>query len=188
MTARLSGWIGFCATIAPQPRPQGRGIDKMRKGSPRPGPRPQRRKLKPCRGCGAMYWGRKHGYCSPECGEAARAEHLARAEITEAVKAGLAASPITQRDEKNHGAKNYSLLAPDGTLYRFRNLAHFVREHHHLFAPEDVAPNPARPTSLICRATVGLGQLRPGRKLRRKTESWKGWRWAANVKDRHGER
>lgn len=149
----------------------------MSKGTPRPGPRPTRRVEKPCRRCGTIYWGRKHGYCSTACGEAARAEHLASVGITPAMIEGRDKSPITQPDELNHGARSYALVAPDGTVYRGRNLAHFVREHRELFDPADVRPREDRPTSLICRATIGLGQLRPGRKMERQPASWKGWTW-----------
>ncbi len=148
----------------------------MNEEAPRPCPRPYRRVIKTCRECGGQYWGRKHGYCSSACGETARARHLAGVS-TAPLKRGLLESTVTQKDERNHSAIDWSLRSPEGESYQFRNLAHFVRTHSELFAPDDLLPHPSRPTSLICRAVVGLGQLHPGRKMKRKPQSWKGWTW-----------
>lgn len=144
----------------------------MSRGTPRPGPRPNRRKIKTCRRCGNEYWGRKHGYCSLECGEAARREHLASVEITPEVIEGLRRSPLTTRGDRHHSAKSYRLVSPDGDIFRGECLQHFIRSCPELFAAEDRVERSHRGAS---RASVGLGQLRPGRKSRR--DSWKGWTW-----------
>jgi len=88
------------------------------------------------------------------------------------VTAGRAKSPILRPDENHCLAKDWSLRAPDGAVYRFRNLSLFVRTHRDLFTPEELVPvSASRPA-----ATFFLGMLRPGRANRR--NSWHGWTWA----------
>jgi hypothetical protein len=56
-----------------------------------------------------------------------------------------------------------------------RNLLHFVREHEHMFLPEDVRWVPLstkKPNALTCRAYKGLGTLFL---KARSIGSWKGW-------------
>lgn len=142
--------------------------------------RPNRRITKICRLCGGEYWGRKHGYCSRTCGEAARVKHLASVTAAPLVR-GLKNSAITQADEKFHSAKNWSLKSPHGEVFVFRNLANFVRTHRSLFLRADLKKLTIR-KSFICRATTGLAQLRPGRKMKKQPESWKGWAWHNQIK------
>lgn len=80
------------------------------------------------------------------------------------------ALPEMQPDERCLNAKDWSLCAPDGTRYTFRNLAHWVRTHTELFTPEDLEPCGKTLKAIHC-----LGQLRPGRKY--VTESWHGWKY-----------
>ena len=46
-------------------------------------------------------------------------------------------SPLAGKCESNIHAKEWVLIAPDGQVYRVRNLYNFVRENTHLFAPVD---------------------------------------------------
>lgn len=67
-------------------------------------------------------------------------------------------------------AREWALQAPDGMVWRGRNLYEFVRTHPDLFAPEDRAWKRAGGTGTeYCAATVGLGKLRHQRPI------WKGW-------------
>lgn len=111
----------------------------------------------------------------PESAERRRAAHLANVRITDKMRDGLATSPITQPNEANCHAKRWSICDPSGEVHEFSNLAHFVRTHPDLFDPDDLVNRTGRPTSYICRATVGLGQLRPEKKM--KVNQWKGWTW-----------
>lgn len=70
----------------------------------------------------------------------------------------------------------WALTGPDAARYRFRNLSLFIREHAHLFDPNDVLPIRADGKG-PSRAAGGLAKLRPGRKNR--VASWKGWTWTA---------
>jgi hypothetical protein len=74
--------------------------------------------------------------------------------------------------ESNVCAKDWSLLAPDGTSHRFRNLSLWLRQHADLFDPDDLVCMLGRP---ICRAQSSLGKLRLDRKNPK--PSWKGWAW-----------
>ena len=81
-------------------------------------------------------------------------------------------SPLLQPDERHINARYYALRAPDGTVYRGRNINHFVREHSWFFDPDDLCERYKRTT----RAALGLSALRPTRK--NQLPSWKGWTWA----------
>ena len=67
-------------------------------------------------------------------------------------------------------ARPYSLLSPEGTHYRGKNILQFVREHPDLFDKGDVDW-----TNGGCHAAKKLRSLRPGLQHSRKT--WKGWTW-----------
>lgn len=80
-------------------------------------------------------------------------------------------SPILQPNENHCLAKRWILQSPDGKIYKFKNLSHFVRNHKNLFSPDELAPvSPDRPAAVFY-----LGTLRPERKNRRL--SWHNWRW-----------
>src|SRR5690242_7125100 len=66
-------------------------------------------------------------------------------------------SPIAGPFETHFAAREWSLISPDGTVYRFKNLSLFIRQHAQLFDPADVAVN-RRGT---CNVNVYLGKLRP---------------------------
>ena len=89
---------------------------------------------------------------------------------TEGAKRSLKAG----RGEGNIHAKEWSLIAPDGTIYKIINLQHFVRTHPGLFEEADVAwkrIGGKRGTGgEYCNATAGLSNVRQG-----KSRAWKGW-------------
>ena len=77
--------------------------------------------------------------------------------------------------------KDWAVRSPDGTEYRFRNLALFLREHASLFRPDDLVPL-SKSTSGPSRAVLGLSRLRPDH--RRAVRQWRGWTWADPVPPR----
>ena len=84
-------------------------------------------------------------------------------------------SPLAGKSESNIHAKEWVLIAPDGQVYRVRNLYNFVRENTHLFAPVDTIwkrRGGKRGTGgEYCNATAGLANIKGG-----KAKSWKGWK------------
>lgn len=90
----------------------------------------------------------------------------------EAMRRGIAASPLLQPDERHVNAREWRLVAPDGTLYVFRNLRNFVRTHRELFDEDQLRVSGSRTDPIAC---LKLGHLRPGAK--RPWKSWHGWRW-----------
>ncbi len=92
----------------------------------------------------------------------------------EAMRRGIAASPLLQPNENHINARDWALIAPDGTEYRFRNLRHFIRNHQHLFTEDELRISGVGKTDPI--ACTKLGHLRPGAKY--PYDSWHGWSWA----------
>lgn len=95
------------------------------------------------------------------------------------VSEALKRSPLTGAGEANLNARDWSFVAPDGSMHQFRNLALFVRKHAALFEPDDVSPRRAG-RGFTTRAQIYLGRLRPTSSATRLKE-WKGWRWLAEV-------
>jgi hypothetical protein len=80
--------------------------------------------------------------------------------------------PWNVNDETHHSASSGVLRAPDGQIYHYRNLSHFVRTHAHLFDEEDLALD----TKGDHRARAYLARLRPSKNIDRiPPSSWKGW-------------
>jgi hypothetical protein len=67
-------------------------------------------------------------------------------------------------------AKTFSLIAPDGVIFRGENILEFVRSRQDLFSSADL-----RMRSGTCNAAKALCALRPGSAVGRR--SWKGWAW-----------
>ena len=80
-------------------------------------------------------------------------------------------SPRSGPYETNATAKDYRLIAPDGSRHSFRNLSKFVRDHADLFEGDDLKTT----SKFGPRAVSALGKLRPERRERK--ISWKGWEW-----------
>ena len=86
------------------------------------------------------------------------------------MRTGRDNSPVCQTDERHFAAKNWKLRGPDGNVYEFRNLAHFVRTHRELFSPEHLKKSGGKIYAIHL-----LGCLRPERK--KMIHSWCGWSW-----------
>lgn len=99
-------------------------------------------------------------------------------EAREMAVAAAKASPLAGKAESNIHAKEWVLIAPDGRVYRIRNLHHFVRTHQHLFAPDDVEwkrqGGKRGSGGEYCNATSGLQGVKGG-----KAKSWRGWKLGA---------
>lgn len=81
--------------------------------------------------------------------------------------------PKMRAGTENHSAKKWSLRDNRGRVHQFKNLRHFIREHPHLFAPEDVQWM-KHGREAHCRA-MALANLHPDRV--RPFGQWKGWTW-----------
>ena len=92
------------------------------------------------------------------------------------------ASALAGKTETNIHAKEWVLIAPNGQVYRIRNLYHFVRSNLHLFAPADVEwkrQGGKRGTGgEYCNATAGLQNIKGG-----KAKTWKGWKLGFSAAD-----
>lgn len=108
-------------------------------------------------------------FCRPHYPNMKRAD-TARQAATEAAKI----SPKAGRAATNVHAKHWRLISPTGVVYEFHNLHHFVRNHGHLFAPEDTIwkwTGGKRGTGgEYCNATAGISNI-----IRGIVQSWKGW-------------
>lgn len=78
--------------------------------------------------------------------------------------------PLTAKGPQHQGASAGVLRSPDNVTYHYKNLTHFVREHPHLFLPEDVQWSDGKRQT--CRAVKGLLGLR---EKTRPHGTWKGW-------------
>lgn len=75
--------------------------------------------------------------------------------------------------EEHHAAATGAFRAPNGVVYPYKNILHFVRTHQDLFDAEDLRTHKNK----ACAASAGLSGLRPpvrGTK-RRQSITWKGW-------------
>ncbi len=86
-------------------------------------------------------------------------------------------NPKLQATDSHIAAKEWTLVAPHGQRYVFRNLKKFVREHAHLFDAEDVIwkEPEGKPNQAWCRAFQALSRLRPT--CSKLLPEWNGWRW-----------
>jgi hypothetical protein len=87
-------------------------------------------------------------------------------------------NPKLRATVEHIAAKEWSLKAPSGVVYRFRNLKQFLRGNAELFDVEDVIWKevPGRPSQAWCRAFHGLSRLRPS--CVKLLPDWKGWTWS----------
>ena len=91
------------------------------------------------------------------------------------MREGHRTNPRTASTPENYRAREWSFSAPDGTVYRFKNLNLFIREHRELFPPELLTERRETPA-----VASRLSALAPWRreKMKKKSISWRGWRWA----------
>lgn len=71
----------------------------------------------------------------------------------------------------NMFAKYWCLKAPNQQVIEGKNLNEIIRQHSHLFKPEDVVWKKSQ-----CRASKGIRQLINRNKDKKPPNSWKGWR------------
>ncbi len=95
----------------------------------------------------------------------------------------LKTNPATRKGVSNVHAQMWHIRSPENKAYRFRNLTHFVREHEHLFMPDDVIWKP-HGSGLRCKAVAGLMKMSPRGKH---PSPWKGWRWVSELERQAGE-
>lgn len=83
-------------------------------------------------------------------------------------------SPKAGKSATNIHAKKWTVVAPDGTIYKITNLYQFVRDNAHLFLAGDVAwkrVGGKRGTGgEYCNAVAGLYNVANGT-----SQAWKGW-------------
>lgn len=84
-------------------------------------------------------------------------------------------TPATKKGPTNAHSREGVLRSPDGRLWPFRNVCHFVREHPELFEPKDRAELPVKshPGKTRINAANALLQLFGNGKEPR--THWKGW-------------
>jgi hypothetical protein len=81
--------------------------------------------------------------------------------------------PRYQSTPKHVTAKGWMVRDPMGVSHAFKNLQHFIDSHPELFDSSDVVKR----KSGMCRAYVGIANLRPSEKRKSIIGSWKGWTW-----------
>ena len=91
-----------------------------------------------------------------------------------AMREGQKSSPRTSSTPENWRAKEWSLRAPDGTVFQFKNLNYFVRKNKAMFPAHLLVERNFTPV-----IASFLARLAPWRKTRKKRcLSVHGWTWA----------
>lgn len=121
--------------------------------------------------CGSKGHGEMLKTCSDACFKKTLSEH-AKGQDPSPMREGYRKSPIRQPDERNASAREWAIVSPDGEVFRFRNMSHFVRTHKELF---EGYLQEKRKTPY---AAFALSNLAPWRN--RKEKSWHGWTWAGD--------
>lgn len=111
--------------------------------------------------------------CSPEC----RKIHIsqkAKGYDLSFMKEGHKKNPKTNSSPLNCLAKEWSLLSPDGIIYKFKNLSYFVKTHKDLFPQHLLRERRSAPF-----VAKRLSELAPWRRSKRKRPTHVyGWTWA----------
>lgn len=106
--------------------------------------------------------------CSRKCSTENRRRLHAQGTYDEATNKAVQAraqDPRLTRTEQHINAKEWVIQSPDGTVYRCRNLKHWLREHEHLL---DGTPK---------QAWDGITKIKYSiqGKRKNKSRSWRGW-------------
>ena len=130
-----------------------------------------------CVVCGRVFFcPASHGgkVCSNDCLKLLLSRNASKQDLS-AMREGYRTNPRTASTPENVHAREWSLRAPDGKVYRFKNLNFFIREHRELFPPELLIERRGTPA-----VANKLSALAPWRreKMRKKSFSWRGWTWA----------
>jgi hypothetical protein len=121
----------------------------------------------------SMAWSRARGVKPIE---EQKAQYLARIHIPR-IREKARQTMLSRRD-KHQAALVWSLRSPDGVVYRFKNLACFIREHINLFTPQQLTPvNRLGRT----RIEASLSLLSPRRKHCSRVAQ--GWTWHIDGKE-----
>ncbi len=150
--------------------------------------------IKSCSNCHDWFWAHwrnRRATCSESC--ARQRESIAASNSSGLFKCGH--RPRTDRPRpmllgmlqggrnalgvSNKSAASWSLRDPNGKIFRFRNLYHFIRRHRDLFTAQDVENTPRKSgsRSVSCLAVRGLSSLSPRNKTPK--GSWHGWTWVS---------
>lgn len=129
-----------------------------------------------CAICGKEFFAPKskeRKTCSKECCSELVSEQTKKQDLT-AMRQGQMNDPRLRSTTEHICAREWRLRSPDGQVFKFRNLNHFVRTHKEYFAGylDERKHTPA--------AAVRLSRLAPWRqaKLKKRHISWNGWSWA----------
>ena len=111
--------------------------------------------------------------CSAECYKILHSRNASAQDLS-AMREGHRTNPRTASTPENAHAREWSFRAPDGTVYRFRNLNYFIRSHKELFPPELLVERRCTPAVALL-----LAQLAPWRRAKaaKKLTQWRGWTW-----------
>ena len=111
--------------------------------------------------------------CSAECYKILHSRNASAQDLS-AMREGHRTNPRTASTPENARAREWSFRAPDGMVYRFRNLNYFIRSHKELFPPELLVERRCTPA-----VAPLLAQLAPWRreKTAKKLTQWHGWTW-----------
>lgn len=126
---------------------------------------------RPCKICGKLFATVKSSHrvtCSRACNSINRkriAEGGVAHKASERAKEVNPHLPHLGRFETHMHAKEWTIKAPDGTIYKCRNLMNWLREH------ADMLPGTPR------QAWIGLAAIKRSLqgKVKRNLRSWKGW-------------
>lgn len=110
----------------------------------------------------------------PEVRERARQalkESPLAAEAFKRMREALESSEKCQKGIKHHAGRKWHIRSPSNITFHVLNLAEFIRQHRHLFHPDDVP----------VKALRGIGMLRPSDTRKRISGTWKGWTWVSHI-------
>ena len=100
------------------------------------------------------------------------------AEAFKKMRAALESSEKCQKGIKHHAGRKWHIRSPSNVTFHFVNLSEFIRQHRHLFHPDDVP----------VKALRGIGMLRPSETRKRISGTWKGWTWVSHIESIYNDK